>query len=141
MATDYGDFLAAEPTPLQTSVIKEKLQEKLVREFQHVRDAAVEPLATFLDYITYEYMIDNIVLLINGTLHERDIGELLEKAHPLGMFDVIGGVSGSWNSISDLYNAPSVLISEDRDGEWIHGDQSLTLVAKTARIYNERAED
>ena len=50
-------------------------------------------------------------------------------------------VKASGISISDLYNAPSVLISEDRDGEWIHGDQSLSLVAKTARIYNERAED
>mmetsp|Transcript_17393 Transcript_17393/g.19514 ORF Transcript_17393/g.19514 Transcript_17393/m.19514 type:complete len:142 (+) Transcript_17393:27-452(+) len=50
-------------------------------------------------------------------------------------------VKASGISISDLYNSPSVLISEDRDGEWIHGDSSLTLVAKTARIYNERVQE
>eukprot|EP00010_Vexillifera_abyssalis_P007161 CAMPEP_0201545158 /NCGR_PEP_ID=MMETSP0173_2-20130828/1693_1 /ASSEMBLY_ACC=CAM_ASM_000268 /TAXON_ID=218659 /ORGANISM="Vexillifera sp., Strain DIVA3 564/2" /LENGTH=365 /DNA_ID=CAMNT_0047953483 /DNA_START=19 /DNA_END=1116 /DNA_ORIENTATION=+ len=103
MATDYGDFLANEPTPLQTTTIADKCREKLVKEFQHIRESALEPLATFLDYITYGYMIDNIVLLITGTLHKRDIGELLEKAHPLGMFDVLGGVTGKWTDIAELY--------------------------------------
>ena len=32
-------------------------------------------------------MIDNIVLVITGTHHDRDTQELLEKCHPLGMFD------------------------------------------------------
>lgn len=32
-------------------------------------------------------MIDNVVLIVTGTLHERDVHELLEKCHPLGMFD------------------------------------------------------
>jgi vacuolar-type H+-ATPase subunit C/Vma6 len=39
--------------------------------------------ARFLDYITYGYMIDNVILLLTGTLHERDTKELLEKCHPL----------------------------------------------------------
>ena len=30
----------------------------------------------------------------------------------------------SWGiSVADLYNSPSVLISEDQRGEWIHGDR------------------
>ena len=53
------------------SVIDEKLRDKLVTEFQHMRNHATGPLAQFLDYITYGYMIDNIVLLITGTLHQR----------------------------------------------------------------------
>jgi hypothetical protein len=32
-------------------------------------------------------MIDNVVLIVTGTLHERDVHELLEKCHPLGLFD------------------------------------------------------
>ena len=51
-STDYGNFLANEPSPLAVSTIDEKLREKLVIEFQHMRTHAVEPLATFLDYIT-----------------------------------------------------------------------------------------
>lgn len=35
----------------------------------------------------YGHMIDNVVLIVTGTLHERDVQELLEKCHPLGMFD------------------------------------------------------
>jgi V-type H+-transporting ATPase subunit d len=46
----------------------------------------VEPLSTFLDFITYEYMIENVVLLLKGALSGRDINELIEQCHPLGMF-------------------------------------------------------
>lgn len=32
-------------------------------------------------------MIDNLILLISGTLHHRDIADLIDKCHPLGLFD------------------------------------------------------
>jgi len=101
--TDYGDFLANEPSPIHTTTIAEHCTAKLVTEFFHVRLQAVEPLATFMDYITYGYMIDNVVLLITGTLHERDTTELLEKCHPLGMFKSMASLSVA-HSVSDLYN-------------------------------------
>jgi len=106
-STDYGDFLANEPSPLHTTTIAEKCTAKLVREFNHIRGQASEPLAPFLDYITYQYMIDNIVLLITGTLHERDTTELIEKCHPLGIFEAMATLSVATN-ISELYN--SVLV-------------------------------
>jgi len=52
-------------------------------------------------------MIDNIVLLITGTLHERDMTELIEKCHPLGMFDAMASLTVAHN-VSELYN--SVLV-------------------------------
>jgi hypothetical protein len=48
-------------------------------------------------------MIDNVVLLITGTLHERDLTELLEKCHPLGMFESISSLSSA-RSVNDLYD-------------------------------------
>ena len=51
--TDYKDFLANEPSPLSTNVIKEKCVEKLVNEFNYLRINSAQPLAQFLDYITY----------------------------------------------------------------------------------------
>jgi len=105
--TDYGDFLANEPSPLHTTTISEKCTQKLVKEFSHIRAQATQPLATFLDMISYQYMIDNIVLLITGTLHERDISELIEKCHPLGLFDSMASLSVASN-VSELYN--SVLV-------------------------------
>jgi len=116
-STDYGDFLANEASPLHTTTIAERCTQKLVREFNHLRAQTVEPLSTFLDYITYQYMIDNVVLLITGTLHERDTAELLEKCHPLGMFDSMASLSVTTN-ISDLYN--SVLIDTPL-GRYIQG--------------------
>lgn len=103
-STDYGNFLANEPSPIQVSVIDDKLREKLVIEFQHIRNHSVEPLSTFLDYITYAYMIDNIVLLITGALHQRPISELIPKCHPLGSFDQMEAINVAATP-ADLYNA------------------------------------
>ncbi|KAI8922605.1 V0 complex, c/d subunit of ATPase [Entophlyctis helioformis] len=102
-ATDYGNFLQNEPSPLATTTIAEKAREKLVAEFNYIRTNANRPLATFLDYITYAYMIDNVILLITGTLHERDTLELLDRCHPLGMFDSIGALCVATN-VAELYN-------------------------------------
>lgn len=103
-STDYGNFLANEASPLTVSVIDDKLKEKLVVEFQHLRNQALEPLATFMDYITYSYMIDNIVLLITGTLHHRAISELIPKCHPLGSFEQMEAIHIA-STPAELYNA------------------------------------
>jgi V-type H+-transporting ATPase subunit d len=49
-------------------------------------------------------MIDNIILLITGHLHQRSIQELLPKCHPLGMFEQMGAITVADNS-ANLYNA------------------------------------
>lgn len=103
-ATDYSDFLQNEPSPLATSVLAARCTEKLISDFNYLRANAVAPLSTFLDYITYSYMIDNVILLITGTLHQRDINDLLERCHPLGVFDTMGALSVA-STVSELYNA------------------------------------
>lgn len=60
-----------------------------------------------MEYLTYGYMIDNIALLITGTLHERDTRDLLERCHPLGWFETLPVLCVATN-IEELYN--SVLI-------------------------------
>ncbi|KAF9049584.1 ATPase, V0 complex, subunit D [Hymenopellis radicata] len=106
-ATDYGNFLANEPLPISTSTITEKATQLLVDQFNYLRTNAVEPLSKFLDYITYAYMIDNVVLLITGTLHERDTHELLDRCHPLGVFDTMPALCVATN-VEELYQ--SVLV-------------------------------
>jgi V-type H+-transporting ATPase subunit d len=81
---------------------------QLVTEFKYLRTQAVEPLATFLDMITYEYMIENVMLLLKGALSGRDINELIEQCHPLGMFKEstmrsIPTFENSAKGYSDLY--------------------------------------
>jgi len=92
-STDYGNFMQNEPSPISTTTLYAKCTEKLVEEFNFLKLQAVEPLHTFCDYITYGYMIDNIILIITGVNHDRDTAELMEKCHPLGMFDSMASLA------------------------------------------------
>jgi V-type H+-transporting ATPase subunit d len=103
----YGDFLASLPPNPSTSTLASKTTDKLISEFRYLRANAVGSLAKFMDYLTYGYMIDNVALLITGTLHERDTRELLERCHPLGWFETMPVLCVATN-IEELYN--SVLV-------------------------------
>jgi V-type H+-transporting ATPase subunit d len=142
-STDYGDFLANEPSPLATTTIHEKCTEKLVKEFMHLRDQAVEPLGKFLDYMTYGYMIDNILLLITGTLHERDIRELVDKCHPLGMFESMPTLTVA-KTASELYNSvivdtPLAPFFQDCLSEEDFSEMEIEIIRNT--LYKAYLED
>jgi len=83
--TDYGDALANEVT-ISPSMLERKAIIKMVVEFEYLQGQAVEPLSTFLNFITVEYMIQNVMLLLRGSMTGRNINELLANCHPLGMF-------------------------------------------------------
>lgn len=109
--TDYSGFLQEEAlSSLSPSFIGVKCREKLAEEFNYLRSLAVQPMATFLDYITYDYMISNLVLVIKA-VHgnpDVDIKELLEQFHPLGKFSepVVRNISQfehSSSGFTDLY--------------------------------------
>lgn len=48
-------------------------------------------------------MIDNVILLITGTLHNRDTRDLVERCHPLGIFDTMAALCIATN-VAELYN-------------------------------------
>jgi V-type H+-transporting ATPase subunit d len=72
-----------------------------------VQANATGSLSRFIEFLTYGYMIDNVALLITGTLHDRDTRELLDRCHPLGWFETMPVLCVATN-IEELYN--SVLI-------------------------------
>ncbi|XP_028751643.1 V-type proton ATPase subunit d2-like isoform X2 [Neltuma alba] len=142
-ATEYGPYLQNEPSPLHTTTIVEKCTLKLVDDYKHMLCQATEPLSTFLEYITYGHMIDNVVLIVTGTLHERDVQELLEKCHPLGMFDSIASLAVAQN-MRELYRLVLVdtplapyfsdcITSEDLD------DMNIEIMRNT--LYKAYLED
>ena len=49
-------------------------------------------------------MIDNIILLITGTLHQRPLSELLPKCHPLGSFEQMEAIHVA-STPAELYSA------------------------------------
>ena len=66
--TDYGPLLANDPSPLIVQTIDERLKERLVHEFTHIRNQCLQPLAQFLDYMTY-----GLVYALVSTLIARHI--------------------------------------------------------------------
>mmetsp|Transcript_3185 Transcript_3185/g.9045 ORF Transcript_3185/g.9045 Transcript_3185/m.9045 type:complete len:388 (+) Transcript_3185:238-1401(+) len=105
--SDYSDALA-DSNNLTPNMLQKAAVEKLVTEFKYLRMQSVQPLSKFLDFISYEYMIENVMLLLKGALSGRDINELLEQCHPLGMFkeSVMRSIPTFENSprgYSDLY--------------------------------------
>ncbi|KAJ1679505.1 H(+)-transporting V0 sector ATPase subunit d [Spiromyces aspiralis] len=100
--TDYNAVLQNEPSPIHTSTLLNRCTDTLVQQFQYMRANASNELGKFLDYLSYAYMIDNVVLLLMGTLHGRDTRELLDKCHPLGWFDSMPALCVATN-VQELY--------------------------------------
>lgn len=71
-------------------------------------------------------MIDNVVLLITGTLHERDTHELLERCHPLGVFDTLPALCVATN-VEELYHTALV---ETPLGASTHNSSEFQLLPK-----------
>lgn len=52
---------------------------------------------------SYSYMIDNVILLITGTRHQRSIAELVPKCHPLAVFEQMEAATPD-RHLPSLYN-------------------------------------
>lgn len=108
--TDYFDVLHHDNEKLTASHLSKKLQSHHVKEFKYLQSVASPDLARFMDYITYGYMIDNVVILIAGALRSFDVmgddldsEELLARCHPLGMFDTLPALMVA-TSVDEIYN-------------------------------------
>lgn len=111
--TDYYEVLHEEGGKLTATVLANRLRDHYVREFRYLRSVASGNLVRFFDYISYGYMIDNVVLLIAGTLRSfdafgtgggrEDVDELLARCHPLGMFDTMPALLVA-TSVDEIYN-------------------------------------
>jgi len=102
LTPSYGEQLSNVASPFSTSTIASKATEKLVQDFRYLRAQATGSLARFMDFLTFAYMIDNVALLITGTLHERDTKDLIERCHPLGFFEGLPALCVASN-IDELY--------------------------------------
>jgi len=142
-STTYGDFLVNEPSPLHTTTLAEKCTVKMVEDFDYLRTNSTYPLSQFLDYLTYGYMIDNIVLLITGTIHKRDLAELKERCHPLGLFETMESITVGQN-VSDLYlevliDTPLAPYIKDHLSEADLSEMDIELIRNT--LYKAYLED
>jgi V-type H+-transporting ATPase subunit d len=84
--TDYGPYIQTEPNNLPVSLLRTKLKQKLADEFEYLSKNAVDPLAEFLRRISFRYMIDNVVNMIEGIKNKVDHDVLVANLDPLGYF-------------------------------------------------------
>ena len=108
--TDYFDVLHGDNEKVTSNYLSKKLQNQYVKDFKYLRSVASPDLALFMDFITYGYMIDNVVVLIAGALRsfdamgdDLDSEELLGRCHPLGMFDTLPALMVA-TSVDEIYN-------------------------------------
>ena len=100
--SSYGRFLADHAGKLEVSNITDKMNDKLASEFFYIRCMAGPLLAKFMDFITYEYMIENVMLILKAASTGRtDVVEIMEQCHPLGRFD-----ENTMRSIASFENTP-----------------------------------
>jgi len=83
--TDYLPFLQSEPTPAPTSVIRNKMKEKLAKEFDFIKSSSAPELYNFLEKVSHRFMIDNVVNMIE-VVKNRDAKRLKVSPDPLGYF-------------------------------------------------------
>jgi len=82
--TDYKSALTGIQGTLTQENIFAKCQEKNIAEFTWMKKQAVGALTTFMEFITYEYMIRSIQFIITSIIRGSKPEILLAKCHPLG---------------------------------------------------------
>jgi V-type H+-transporting ATPase subunit d len=92
--TDYGNFLGNE-SALTGRIIADRATEVVVAQFRELREGADRALGKFLDFISYEYMLSNVLKLIAATRNGRDSLEILSRMHPLGLFPGIASLAAA----------------------------------------------
>ncbi|XP_017003001.2 probable V-type proton ATPase subunit d 2 [Drosophila takahashii] len=102
--TDYGIIFGGDKSDPCVEVIEKCLRDRLLQQYYYIRSHSTEPLTTFMDYIRYPFMIDNVALLIAGLNNHRSMKRLLKMCHPLGEFDQLGAIEVATNS-SELFDA------------------------------------
>jgi len=81
--TDYASAIA-NVSRLAPKTLVRRCQDKWVADFNFMRASAVGALATFLDFMTYEYLIKSISLLISALIKGADVDVVWTELHPLG---------------------------------------------------------
>jgi V-type H+-transporting ATPase subunit d len=121
--TEYGNFLQNDGA-LTSRIIAERATEKFVAEFGEIREWATGPLAKFLDFVQYEYMISNVLKLIaakrSGRAEAASSLELLSKCHPLGTFQGMASILAA-TTIEEMFEL--VLIDTPIGGFFLSSQQ------------------
>jgi V-type H+-transporting ATPase subunit d len=142
--TDYGSFLQNEGA-LTSRIIAERALDKLAAEFRELREWSDRPLSTFLDFITFDFMISNVLKLVAAVRGGRDALDCLYRCHPLGIFEGIASLT-TYNSIEQmkanvLIDTPIFPFFEHSEGKDLDDNSLEQLRARLQKNYLEAFYD
>eukprot|EP00949_MAST-11_sp_MAST-11-sp1_P003356 g3356.t1 len=138
--TEYGRFLGDHSGKLEVGDLVDAMLDKLAEEFQYFRSLGSAQLGKFLDYITYEYMIENVMLILRASSGGNvNINEILEQCHPLGRFDdsVLKSIATFENSTESYQELYSTVLVETPIGPYFE----RFLIEQSEKQRNMRQED
>jgi len=98
----FQEYLANDNAPPTPNVIYERCLARMVKKFSEIEVQAVDDLKTFFQWLRIPYMIDNVVIIISGVVHGHDVSDLIERCHPLGIFDGIKALAVA-STTQELY--------------------------------------
>jgi len=149
--TDYCNVLQNQ-NKLTPEIILNKCRTKNIKEFEFIRSQAVGPLATFLDFVTWEHLIKNICFVISGMIKGADPETLLSKCNPLGYSSHLKSVltfendTGS-DGLTELYRTVLVDTPVARyfetyfNSDMKHDQPGRDIQREIQRIYNTQEID
>lgn len=82
--TDYKIAMQGLSSSPSVDEMVDKIRSKTVAEYEFLRRSAHGALATFMDFITWEYLIESVQLIISSLIKDAKPETLLAKCHPLG---------------------------------------------------------
>ncbi|GKT30211.1 putative multi-domain containing protein [Aduncisulcus paluster] len=101
--TQYGkwvtDIKTVTPESLRTQCTK-----RIVECYHLWKSAAAGILETFLETLRFEYIIDNVILILQGVISGRSKDAIRHDLHPLGLFDGLD-ILLMCSDIKDLYKS------------------------------------
>ncbi|GFE54475.1 ATP synthase [Babesia ovis] len=84
--TDYGTAFYNDQDVTNASSIVKRCNEKLASDFAYLCQQSDGKLATFLDFVAREKMIDNLIALLQGVGNKKSPEELMDRIDPIGWF-------------------------------------------------------
>ena len=103
MDTDYADYIK-DYVESDTSSLKILLKKKLADEIDYVQSVAGPDLQNFIEMIRHEYMIDNVINIVEGSKNKTSTAIIKSRSEPLGFLPEIEGLLNlDVKKIDELY--------------------------------------
>jgi len=99
--TDYGEYIDLNNVSINS--LKQAMKKKLSDELDSIETNCMKGLSNFLFYIRADYMIDNVMNILEGLRNRTEFKKLLSSCDPIGYFPELNAIEIASSDIAILY--------------------------------------